>query len=129
MSNDRRSKGCSNENCEMHINKVMQKSFYDYCPKCGTKLIFVCAKCFKEIENIDEKHKICNLCAAEAEDKRAERIEKIKKAGTAAGKAVAGVAAPVVAGIVGKVVKDGQNGAIKRGVKIVEGVAKEILKK
>ncbi len=129
MANDRRIKGCPNDSCELHINKVRQKPFYDYCPKCGTKLIFVCQKCFNEIEDIDETHKICRLCEVNAIQKRTKEIEKVKKVGATAGKTVAGVVAPIAVGIAGKVIKDGQNVAIKNSVKIVESAAKMVLKK
>ena len=72
MENDKRKKGCPSEFCEMHRKKVMQKSEIDYCPKCGTRMKYVCSRCFKEIEDIDKKHRICYLCEAELEEKRAQ---------------------------------------------------------
>ena len=35
--NDRRKKGCPNEHCIQHINKVKNNAEIDYCPKCGSK--------------------------------------------------------------------------------------------
>ena len=125
MTTDKRKKGCPNEDCERHQKKIMLKATEEFCPKCGAKLIFVCAKCFREIDDIDEKHKICSLCEAEAQEKKDAAADKAKKAG----KAVAGVITPIIVGVAGKVIKDGQKGAINKGVKAVEQVAQEIIKK
>ena len=129
MVSDKRKKGCPNESCEMHKKKVMQKSEIDYCSKCGAKLIYVCSKCFKEIEDIDKKHRICCFCEANLEEKRSNRIEKVKVGAGKAGKVVVSVVSPIVLGVVGKVIKDGQKEAINAGVKTVESVAKAVLKK
>ena len=120
--NDRRKKGCPNEHCIQHINKVKNNAEFDYCPKCGSKLIFVCAKCFSEIEDIDLRHRICVRCKAEADEKRAQAIEKGKDIDKKS------VAAPVIAigaGIVANVQKD----AIKKGAQVVKNAANIILKK
>lgn len=129
MTSDKRMKGCSNESCQMHEKMVMQKSEIDYCPKCGTKLIYVCSKCFREIENTDVKHRICGLCEAEQEEKRTQRNERIKEVAVKAGKYVLGFGSAVVAGVLGTVIKDGQKGAVKVGVNAVKSVAKAVLKK
>lgn len=120
--NDRRKKGCPNEQCVQHINKVKHESEIDYCPKCGTKLIFVCAKCFCQIEDIDPKHRICLRCKTEAEEKRAHNIDKGKDI---AKKYVAAPLLTVGAGIVAVVQKD----AIKKGVTVVKDVAKTVMKR
>ena len=122
MMNDRRKKGCPNEHCVQHINKVKHESEIDYCPKCGTKLIFVCAKCFSEIEDIDTKHRIWLRCKTEAEEKRAQTIGKGKDI---AEKYVAGPLLTVVTGVVVTVQKD----AIKKGATVVKNVAKTVLKR
>ena len=129
MATDRRIKGCPNEECSFHRNKIKQKAEVDYCPKCGSQLIYVCAKCFSQIEDIDSKHRICSLCEAKAEEKKAKRIEKAKNIGGKVGKAAIGVVGTVAVGIVGKVVKDGENEAIKKGSAAVKDVAKMIIKK
>ncbi len=41
---DVRKKGCPNERCIQFFNKVKHSSDINYCPKCGTKLIYVCSK-------------------------------------------------------------------------------------
>ena len=81
---DRRKKGCPNENCEMHKKKKMQTLENDYCPKCGTKLVYVCMKCFKQIEDNGPKHRICSLCDAKEEEKKQKMINGIKYVGGAA---------------------------------------------
>ena len=129
MVSDKRKKGCPNESCEIHKKKVMLKSEIDYCSKCGSKLIYVCSKCSKEIEDIDKKHQICCFCEAYLEEKRSHRIEKVKVGAGKAGKVVVSVVSPIVLGVVGKVIKDGQKEAINAGVKTVESVAKAMLKK
>lgn len=55
--------------------------------------------------------------------------KKVKVGAEKAGKAVVAVVAPIVLGVVGKVIKDGQKEAINAGVKTVESVAKAVLKK
>jgi len=125
MATDKRKKGCPNEACERHQKKIMLKATEEYCPKCGAKLIFVCAKCFREIEDIDIKHRVCSLCEAESQEKKEAAVDKAKKAG----KAAAGVVTPIIVGVAGKVIKDAQKGAINKGVKAVEQVAKALIKK
>ena len=122
---DKRSKGCPNVNCEQHKKKVKHKADDDFCPKCGTRLIYVCAKCFKEIEDIDEKHRICRGCEADALEKK----EKVKDGALKAGKTAASLAGTVVVGVAAAVKNDGTKAAIKAGTKFVESAAKTILKK
>lgn len=126
---DNRKKGCPNEACIMNSKKKRQKSDIDYCPKCGTKLVYVCVKCFREIEDIDRRHRICSLCEAKDAEKRQKVLDNVKNGAGKAGKVIVGVGTPIVAGVAGKVVKDGQKAGIKAGVKAVENVAKAVLKK
>ncbi len=125
MAIDKRKKGCPNESCERHQKKIMLKATEEYCPKCGTKLIYVCAKCFREIEDIDSKHRICSLCEAEGQEKKDAAAGKAKNAG----KAVVGVVAPVIIAAGGKIVKDLQKDSTKKIVKVVEEAAAKIIRK
>lgn len=125
MAKDNRKKGCPNASCERNQKKIKLSATEQFCPKCGAKLVYVCTKCFREIEDIDLKHKICKLCEAESSDKKQKIGDMAKKAGGAA----VGVVTPVVIGVAQKLAKDGQKEAIKVGVKAVEGVAKAIIKK
>lgn len=124
MATDRRKKGCPNESCERHQKKIMLNATEEYCPKCGTKLIYVCSKCFREIEDIDPKHRICSLCEAEGQEKKDAAADKVKKVG----KGAIGFVVPVVIGAGGKIVKNLQNDAVKKTVKVVEAAAKKVLK-
>ena len=125
MAIDKRKKGCPNESCERHQKKIMLKATEEYCPKCGTKLIYVCSKCFREIEDIDSKHRICSLCEAEGQEKKDAAAGKAKNAG----KAVVGVVAPVIIAAGGKIVKDLQKDSTKKIVKVVEEAAAKIIRK
>ena len=75
MATDKRVKGCSNPECVNHIKRIKMKAENEYCPKCGAELVFVCKKCFKEIQDIDEDHSICTHCIEEAQEKKEKRIE------------------------------------------------------
>lgn len=128
MSKDRRIKGCPNESCVMHSNKKKYEADNDYCPKCGTKLIYVCSKCFTEIEDIDENHRKCKRCEAEADVKK----EKAKELGkNVAGKVVAAgatVGTAVVAAMQKEGVKQAKavgTKAVKKAVEVVPKVIKK----
>ena len=118
---DRRKKGCPNEDCERHQKKVKLAATEVYCPKCGAELIFVCEKCFKEIEDLGPEHRKCALCEAKAEEQR----EKIKEAVKKGGKYVAAIAMAIG----GKVAADFKNDAVKKGAKIIEDTVRKIPKK
>ena len=92
MQKDKRKKGFPNEACELHKKQVKQGVEVDYCPKCGTKTIFVCEKCFCEIQDIDEKHIICDRCEAERKQKLEETKEKGKAIAAKGGKVIIGFA-------------------------------------
>ena len=106
----------------MSIKKVKQTAENDFCPKCGTKLIFVCAKCFDEIEDRDIKHRICKKCEIEAEEKAAKRKQQAKKI---AGKGAKALGAVAMIGISAfskegtKQIKKGVENAGKRAAEIV----------
>lgn len=80
MPKDKRKKGCPNKNCEMHANGEFQTVENDFCPKCGAELVFVCSKCFTEIEDKGIKHHKCEHCKLEAQEKREKIKETIKDA-------------------------------------------------
>ncbi len=121
---DKRKKGCPNECCEIHVRKVKHKAEINYCPICGTELLYVCSKCFSEIENIDEKHRICALCKAEYEEKHRGRVEKLKSGG----KLVATTALPLILNNVKKLVDKGINRVVDIGVESAKGAVKGIVK-
>lgn len=125
---DTRKKGCPNKNCEQNQKKIKMKANYNHCPICGTELVFVCAKCFDEIQDEGPAHRICKHCEIKAKDGRDKVVEKVKVGAKKAGGAVAAAGGAVVVGVGAKVLKDAQNGAIKAGVKAVEKAAKAIIK-
>lgn len=117
MSKDRRVKGCPNEECVMHLDKKKIDADDEFCPKCGTKLIYVCAKCFTEIEDLGLKHKKCKRCEAETEAKKEKAKDIAKGAAGKVGAAGVAVGSAIVAGMQ------------KEGVKQAATVGKEVVKK
>ena len=88
-------KGCTNTDC-IEYKKTHYKKDDQYCPKCGKPLSFVCAECWKPLEDGSEKY--CISCKAKKEQKRAEQRDAVKKVGLGVGKAVTTVGI-VVSGI------------------------------
>ena len=91
-------KGCTNFEC-IAYKKVHYKKDDVFCLKCGSQLSFVCADCWKPIE--DGKAKYCISCAAEKEQHRAEKWDAVKTGG---GRVIAVTGTTVVA--ISKLVKD-----------------------
>lgn len=129
MQKDKRKKGCPNEACELHKKQVKQGVEVDYCPKCGTKTIFVCEKCFCEIQDIDEKHIICDRCEAERKQKLEETKEKGKEIAAKGGKVIIGFVGPIIVGVGNGIKKEGVKQAVKKGgdiaIKVINKVAKK----
>jgi len=122
---DRRSKGCPNSSCEGYKKKIKHKSDDDFCPKCGSRLIYVCSKCFKEIEDTNEKHRICKRCKTESDELK----NKMKDGALKVGKSVAGLAGTVAVGVVTNLKKDGTTAAVAKGTEMAKNVVNTILKK
>lgn len=80
MTKDNRVKGCSNIECERYSKKYKYKSTEQFCSLCGYKLTLVCKECFRKIEDVDFKHKICASCEAKKEDNKENTIKNIVKA-------------------------------------------------
>lgn len=128
FNKDKRVKGCPNVNCEMHKNKKQQDNKNDYCPKCGTKLVYVCKKCFKEIEDNGPSHTICSLCEAKEEEKKQKMADDLKNVGTVALSAGAGIVA--LASKAGKkVIDDNKSEIINTGAKFIENSINKVIKK
>ena len=125
MESDKRKKGCPNESCERHQKKIKLKASEEFCPKCGSKLIYVCSKCFRQIEDLDPSHKTCKYCDASGQQRKDAAVDKAKKVG----KAGIGLVTPVVIGIAGKVIQDAQKGVVKKGVEFIESTAKNVIKR
>ena len=128
MATDKRAKGCPNPSCENHIKKVKIKASDDFCPKCGEPLIFVCKKCFCEIQDLGMEHTKCTHCMEEAQAKKEQRIEMAKDYGKKAAVAVGGVIV-AVGGTVGKaVLNKSTNEIAKVAVQKAEKVVKAVVK-
>lgn len=125
MANDKRKKGCPNISCKENKGKTFFGADVNFCPNCGTPLVYVCSKCHKQIEDIDYSHRTCSLCEAKAEEHRQNVLNGAKNLG---GKAIA-IASPIAIGIVAKVGKNLQKDVVNKGVKVVENVAAKIIKK
>ncbi len=78
---DTRKKGCPNIECVINKEEKKLKNDMDFCPKCGTKLIYVCSNkdCYNELTSEKFKDTICNECKTKSENKKAERKEKRKE--------------------------------------------------
>lgn len=79
MPKDNRVKGCSNIDCERYSKKYKYKSTEQFCSLCGSKLILVCKECFRKIEDVDIKHKICASCEAKKEDNKENALKNVAK--------------------------------------------------
>lgn len=124
MAKDNRKKGCPNLDCSYNKDKNFQKADVNYCPKCGTPLVFVCAKCFCEIEDRGPEHKICAHCEAKA-DQNVDRIKDgLKKAGQIAGSAALAIGSAVAAKALPQVKKI----VVDKGAKVAVDVVKHIVK-
>ena len=127
MSKDRRTKGCSNEKCVMHLDKKKLDADNEFCPKCGTRLIYVCAKCFTEIEDLGISHRKCKRCEAEVEERKEKVKDTAKKAVGKLGATGVAVGGAVVAGIQKEGVKQAATvggKVVKKAVEIVPKVIK-----
>ena len=65
---DKRIKGCPNVNCQDFMDKKKYSPDDHYCRKCGTPLVFVCARCYRPIKDI-EGLRICPDCKGRPEKK------------------------------------------------------------
>lgn len=116
-----RKKACPNEECATY-KKQKYNSKINYCPECGTKLIYVCKehKCFKPLDDKKDAE-YCYECEMKRADKRDKVIAGAKKAG-------AGLGVVFVAPFVKTIQKDAGKIAQKAGHAAV-GVATEFIKK
>ena len=59
---DKRIKGCPEPGCARHNEHYKYKPSDRFCTLCGSQLVFVCAKCFKEIEDTEDQRRYCEDC-------------------------------------------------------------------
>jgi hypothetical protein len=98
---DKRIKACPNSNCPDSQTRKKYKADDTFCTKCGSRLIFVCAECFKEIED-EPGHKFCMNCEAKKKHDGGIIQHKVKKIGEKTKEAI-------------------NSGAVKAGQKIKQG--------
>ena len=59
---DKRIKGCPDPGCARHNEHYKYKPTDQFCTLCGSQLVYVCAKCFKEIEDTEDRRRYCEDC-------------------------------------------------------------------
>lgn len=64
---DKRIKGCPDPGCERHVEHYKYKADDQFCTQCGARLVYVCAKCFEEIEDSEDQRRYCYNCKPEKE--------------------------------------------------------------
>ena len=77
MTKDKRIKCCFNEECDRFVYKGKKrkkpytyKATEDYCSLCGRRLVLVCAKCYREIDDKEgPDHWLCLRCEAKRDDR------------------------------------------------------------
>lgn len=92
-------KGCTNPECKECKKRIHFKEDDEFCSKCGNPLSFVCADCWKAMDNNSER--LCMSCKALRDDKRDKAIENAKNGGKLL---LAGAA--TLAGVAGSLSKD-----------------------
>lgn len=92
MAKDKRIKGCSNPLCQKAEKKSKFKAEENFCPICGSELVFVCAKCHGPLEDEGPGHRTCCGCEAAASDRKAKVVDSGKKMAAGAGSAALAVA-------------------------------------
>lgn len=73
-------KGCVNQSCETWAGGEKKKFYndiYDFCPKCGQPLKYVCKRCGMELP--DGSKKYCERCENEIKDERDRKLETFAK--------------------------------------------------
>lgn len=74
-------KGCVNRECKAYKKRIHFKDSYEYCPHCSQEIEYVCADCWKVLEQ--NNNRLCIACKAKQEQKRANQIDQIKQVGPA----------------------------------------------
>ena len=126
MSKDLRKKGCPNVDCERHTKKIRLHSSEQFCPLCGSSLVYVCPKCFSEISDRGPEHKLCLRCEEEAYQKKKDFGDKAKKVASAIGAAATSFGAVFVASAKNEAVNTAIKAAKKGGRELVKGAIKAI---
>ena len=89
MTKDKRVKACPTLTCKRYKKEYKYKATDNYCTICGAKLVYVCEKCFEQIEDEGTEKKRCEKCEAERQERRdaikvkADKVKKVAVAGAA----------------------------------------------
>ena len=78
-SKDKRIKGCPDPGCARHNEHYKYKPADRFCTLCGSQLVYVCAKCFKEIEDTEDQRRYCEECKPKKSKDGAESQKPAKK--------------------------------------------------
>jgi hypothetical protein len=75
----KRAKGCFNEKCTANKKKFKYDDAFDFCPKCGNELDYVCKdrKCYEPLSNVLKKY--CDGCLAERKARKEKTQEQVLK--------------------------------------------------
>lgn len=76
---DKRTKGCPEPGCARHNEHYKYKPDDMFCTLCGSQLVYVCAKCFKEIEDTGDQRRYCEECKPKKSKDGAESQKPAKK--------------------------------------------------
>ena len=76
---DKRVKGCPEPGCARHNEHYKYKPDDMFCTLCGSQLVYVCAKCFKEIEDTEDQRRYCEECKPKKSKDGAESQKPAKK--------------------------------------------------
>ena len=79
---DKRIKGCPDPDCARHNEHYKYKPTDLYCTLCGSQLVYVCAKCFEEIEDTEDQRRFCENCKpvqSKDGDEAKEQLKEQKK--------------------------------------------------
>ena len=138
---DKRVKGCPDPGCARHNEHYKYKPDDMFCTLCGSQLVYVCAKCFKEIEDTEERRKYCEDCKPKQskdssgtqksakKEKKKETKEKKEKKATGKGKEAVSKSVAVIKGkapqIKERAIKIASDPNVQRAALEVADIAKD----
>ena len=124
---DKRIKGCPDPDCARHNEHYKYKPDDRFCTLCGSQLVFVCAKCFEEIEDTEDKRGFCEGCKPN-QSKDAAGEQKQSKENKKEKKKAAGAQKPQKEKKEKKASGKGKE-TVAKGVAVIKGKAPQIKKK
>lgn len=68
-------KGCINKKCETNKNKQTYPEKFDYCPKCGERLYYVCKECYTQLP--DGSKQYCELCWEKKQNAKEKAVDAV----------------------------------------------------